>query len=149
MATVLAAQLAQIRAQATNSLDLKAQKKAHSQSLLFEPRVAATQDFDTIYQICYEGFEELCCLDPCFNGFAGNIFGEQSKQEDRTQMTAAQNQQLDMVIERFLSLVSSRLLLKPALKAVEWLVRRFRSVPSLYLRAHRLFVLIYISMQNS
>ena len=128
MATVLAAQLAKIRTQSTNPLDLKAQKKAHSQSLLFEPRVATTQDFDTIYQICYEAFEELCRLDSCFNGFAGNIFGEQSKQEDRTQMTAAQNQRLDMVIEEFLALVSGRLILKPALKAVEWLVRRFRSI---------------------
>ena len=138
MATVLAAQLAQIRAQSTNPLNLKAQKKAHSQSLLFEPPVAATQDFDTIYQICYEGFEELCRLDSSFNGFAVNIFGEQSKQEDRTQMTAAQNQQLDMAIEEFLGLVSGRLLLKPALKAVEWLVRRFRSVHLWHLRAHKL-----------
>ena len=138
MATVLAAQLAQIRAQSTNPLNLKAQKKAHSQSLLFEPPVAATQDFDTIYQICYEGFEELCRLDSSFNDFAVNIFGEQSKQEDRTQMTAAQNQQLDMAIEEFLGLVSGRLLLKPALKAVEWLVRRFRSVHLWHLRAHKL-----------
>lgn len=138
MATVLAAQLAQIRAQSTNPLNLKAQKKAHSQSLLFEPPVAATQDFDTIYQICYEGFEELCRLDPCFNGFSGNIFGEQSKQEDRTQMTAAQNQRLDMAIEEFLGLINGRLLLKPALKAVEWLIRRFRLVHPWYLHAHRL-----------
>ena len=149
MATVLAAQLDQIRAQSTNPLDLKAQKKAHSQSLLFEPRVAATQGFDTIYQICYEGFEELCRLDSYFYGFAENIFGEQSKQEDRTQMTAAQNQRLDLVIEKFLSLVSSRLLLKPALKAVEWLVRRFRSMHSLYLRAHRPFVAnIYVCTES-
>ena len=138
MATMLAAQLAQIRAQSTNPLDLKAQKKAHSQSLLFDPRVAATQDFDTIYQICYEGFEELCRLDSRFNGFAGNIFGEQSKQEDRTQMTAAQNLGLDIAIEEFLGLISGKLLLKPALKAVEWLVRRFRSVHPSHLRAHRL-----------
>ena len=138
MATVLAAQLAQIRAQSTNPLNLKAQKKAHSQSLLFEPSVAATQDFDTIYQICYEGFEELCRLDSSFSGFAGNVFGEQSKQEDRTQMTAAQNERLDVAIEEFLGLVCSRLLLKPALKAVEWLVRRFRSVRLWHLQAYKI-----------
>ncbi|KAA6406586.1 MAG: hypothetical protein FRX48_09641 [Lasallia pustulata] len=120
------AQLAQIAAKSTNSLDLKAQKKAHSQSLLFEPRVAATQDFDTIYQICYEGFEELCQLDSRFISFARNVFSEQSKQEDRTQMTAAQNTELDDVLEDFLGLVGARLLLRPALKAVEWLVRRFK-----------------------
>jgi U3 small nucleolar RNA-associated protein 10 len=33
---------------------------------------------------------------------------------------------LDIVIQRFLGLASSSLLLKPAQKAVEWLVRRFR-----------------------
>ncbi len=126
MTTTLAAQLAEIRASTTNSLDLKAQKKAHSQSLLFEARVAATQDFDTIYQICYEGFQELCKLDARFIGFANNIFSEQSKQEDRTQMTVTQNEQLDIALEEFISLTSSKLLLKPALKALEWLVRRFR-----------------------
>lgn len=128
MATALATQLAQIRSQSTNPLDLKAQKKAHSKSLLFDSRVAASQDFDTIYQICYEGFQEMSCLDPRFLGFAGNIFSEQSKLEDRTQMTSIQNDQLNVVLEDFLRLVGAKLLLKPALKAVEWLVRRFRCV---------------------
>lgn len=128
MATALTAQLAKIRTQSTNSHDLKAQKKVHSQSLLFKPRAAATQDFGLVYQLCFEGFEELCRLDSRFTHFANNVFSEQSKEEDRTQMTVAQNQQLDAVLEEFLSLVGSKLLLKPALKAVEWLVRRFRSV---------------------
>lgn len=128
MASALQSQLAQIAAKSTNSLDLKAKKKAHSQSLLFEPRVAATQDFDTIYQICHEGFQELCLLDSRFISFARNIFSEQSKQEDRTLMTAVQNSELDNVLEDFLGLVGGRLLLKPAQKAVEWLVRRFKLV---------------------
>lgn len=135
MTTALAAQLAQIRAHSTNPLDLKAQKRAHSRSLLYEPGVAATQDFDSLFQICYEGFQELCRIDSRFAGFASNLFSEQSKHEDRTQMTAAQNQQLDVVLEDFLRLVSSKLLLKPALKAVEWLVRRFGSVKSSLLTA--------------
>jgi len=130
MATALAAQLAQIRARSSNPLDLKAQKKAHSRSLIFEPQDAANQDFDTIYQLCYEGFLELCQLDPRFAPFAKSLFSEQSKQEDRTQMNEAQNKQLDAVVEDFLSLVGSRLLLKPALRTVEWLVRRFRLVKS-------------------
>ena len=126
MTTALASQLAQIRAHSTNPLDLKAQKKAHSRSLVFEPGVAANQDFESLYQICYEGFQELCNLDSRFAGFADSIFSEQSKHEDRIQMTAVQNQRLDVVLEEFLHLVGSKLLLKPALKAVEWLVRRFR-----------------------
>ena len=126
MATSLGAQLAQIRDQSTNPLDLKAQKKAHAQSLLFEPQIAGTQDFDTIYQLCYDGFEDLCRLDSRFLGFAKTLFSEQSRSQDRTQMTSTQNKELDMVLEDFICLVSSRLSLKPALKAVEWIIRRFR-----------------------
>ena len=135
MATALTSQLARIRASSCNPLDLKAQKIAHSRSLLYEPGVAATQDFDSLYQICYEGFQELCRLDPRFAGFANNLFSEQSKQEDRTKMTAVQNQQLDIILEEFLHLAGSKLLLKPALKAVEWLVRRFKSVKGRLLSA--------------
>lgn len=128
MTSSLAAQLAQIQAKGSNPLDLKAQKKQHSQSLIFEPAVATAQDFDTIFLLCYEGFRELCRIDSRFTGFTKSIFSEQSKSQDRTQMTVVQNDQLDSVLEDFLDLVGGRLLLKPALKAVEWLVRRFRSV---------------------
>lgn len=126
MATSLAAQLSQIAAKSTNPLDLKAQRVAHSQSLIFDKKIAVSQDFDTIYQICYEGFQELCQLDARFAEFGRTIFSEQSKAEDRTQMTAAQNKELDAVLESFLALVGSKLLLSPAIKAVDWLVRRFR-----------------------
>ncbi len=126
MATALAAQLAQIRSQSSNPLDLKAQRKAHSQSLLFEPQVASTQDFDTIYHLCHDGFEDLCRLDPRFLDFAGSLFSEQSKSQDRPQMTSAQNKDLDHVLEEFFCLISSRLALKPALKSLEWILRRFR-----------------------
>ncbi|KAL9594557.1 MAG: hypothetical protein Q9219_006971 [cf. Caloplaca sp. 3 TL-2023] len=127
MATDLSRQLAQIRAHST-SLDLKAQKEAHKKSLLFNPHHAATQSYDTLFQLCFEAWQELCRLDPRYLEFAGNLFSEQSKQEDRTQMTAAQNEDLDLVLEDFMVLVGNHLMLKPALKAIEWLVRRFRSV---------------------
>ncbi|PIA99384.1 U3 small nucleolar RNA-associated protein 10 [Cercospora beticola] len=126
MATALQQQLAAIAANSTHQLDLKAQKARHSKSLLFEPRDAATQKFDTIYQICLEGFEELCELDKRFRPYARNLFSEQSKTEDRTNMTVQENEELDTVIVRFLGLLGGRLLLKPAMKAMEWLVRRFR-----------------------
>ena len=126
MKTSLATQLAVIAAHSSNPLDLKAQKKAHSQSLLFDRSVAASQDFNTIYQLCVEGFQELCQMDKKFLGFSRSIFSEQSKREDRSQMTLEQNRELDEVLESFLRLVGPKLLLKPALKAVEWLIRRFR-----------------------
>ncbi len=124
--TTLQRQLAGIAATSSHELDLKAQKKTHSKSLLFESSVASSQDFDTIYQICFEGFEELCRLDERFAIFANSLFSKQSKSEKRTSRNKEENEQLDSVIESFLGLVGARLLLRPAVKAVEWLIRRFR-----------------------
>lgn len=126
MASSLAAQLSTLAANSENSLNLKAQKAAHSKSLIFEARIAATQSFDTIYTLCHEGFQELCLLDPRFLDFQRDVFSEQSQEEDRTQMTATENSELNKRLESFLGLVGGRLRLNPAIKAVEWLVRRFR-----------------------
>lgn len=126
MASSLAGQLSKIAAESTNSLNLKAQKAAHSKSLIFEPRVAASQSFDTLYTLCYEGFQELCLLDRRFLEFERNVFSEQSMEEDRNLMTAAEVAELDKRLEAFLGLVGGRLRLNPAIKAVEWLVRRFK-----------------------
>ncbi|KAI2637419.1 armadillo-type protein [Xylaria nigripes] len=126
MATALAAQLAQIAAKSKSSLDVKAQKAAHSKSLIFEPRVAASQNFQTLYAICREGFDELCQLDSRFLQFRSTIFSEQSQDEDRTQMTSAENAELDKRVDSFLRLAGARLRLMPTIKAIEWLVRRFR-----------------------
>ncbi|KAJ4288529.1 snoRNA-binding rRNA-processing protein utp10 [Kalmusia sp. IMI 367209] len=124
--TSLQKQLAAIAATSTHQLDLKAQKLAHGKSLLFEPRVAASQSFENIYLICYEGYRDLCALDPRFVQFSRSLFSEQSKVEDRIQMTQKENEKLDEVLEAFITMVGPRLLLKPAEKALEWLVRRFR-----------------------
>lgn len=126
MATALQAQLAKYAVNATNSLDLKAQRRAHALSLLFEPKTAGSQDFHTLYEICLRGFQSLCSLDERFLKFARTLFSEQSKEQDRTQLTAGQNIDLDVLIEDFLQLVAGRILLAPASQAIEWLVRRFR-----------------------
>ncbi|KAI6246262.1 U3 small nucleolar RNA-associated protein 10 [Erysiphe necator] len=126
MATTLAAQLSTIAANSRNSLDLKAIKTRHSKSLIFEPCTAASQNFETIYTICYEGFQELCLLDSRFLEFQNDIFGVQSQELDRSQMTIAQNADLDERLKAFLYLISGRLRLSPAIKATEWLVRKFR-----------------------
>jgi U3 small nucleolar RNA-associated protein 10 len=126
MATSLAAQLAQIAANSRTSLNAKALKATHSKSLIWEPRVAASQTFAEIYQLCHEGFEELCHLDPRFASFGTSLFSEQSQEADRVQMTAEENSALDKRVDSFLHLVGSRLRLMPAVKAVEWLIRRFR-----------------------
>jgi U3 small nucleolar RNA-associated protein 10 len=126
MASKLQQQLAKIAANSTHQLDLKAQKAAHGKSLLFDRKVAASQDLNTIYRICTEGFRELCTLDARYNAFASTLFSEQSRSEERERMNEEENRQLDAWVESFLLLVSGRLLLKPAQKAVEWLIRRFR-----------------------
>jgi U3 small nucleolar RNA-associated protein 10 len=126
MATALQKQLAALAASSTHQLDLKAQKSAHGKSLLFESKVAGSQSFESLYLICHDGFRELCALDARFRQFAGSLFSEQSKEEDRAQMTQSENKKLDAVLEAFITLVGPRLLLKPAQKALEWLVRRFK-----------------------
>lgn len=130
MATALQKQLAAIAASSTHQLDLKAQKSAHGKSLLFDAKIAAGQSFDNLYLICYDGFRDLCALDSRFLQFSKNLFSEQSKVEDRTQMTKDENKKLNVALEAFITLVGPRLLLKPAQKALEWLVRRFRYAPS-------------------
>ncbi|KAM4060181.1 U3 small nucleolar RNA-associated protein [Hirsutella rhossiliensis] len=126
MATSLAKQLAQLAADSKATLNTKAQKAAHSKSLIWEARVAATQSYQTLYTTCYPGFEELCQLDSRFARFQSTIFGEESQNQDRTQLTAAENEELDRQVEAFLRLAGSRLRLMPAIKAIEWLIRRFR-----------------------
>ncbi|PNP57868.1 hypothetical protein THARTR1_02026 [Trichoderma harzianum] len=113
MATSLAAQLAQVAANSKSSLDIKAQKAAHSKSLIWEPRVAAAQSYQTLYATCHQGFEELCQLDGRFTAFQSTLFSEESQNQDRNQLTIAENEELDRHIEAFLRL------------AIEWLVRRF------------------------
>ncbi|KAL2271623.1 hypothetical protein VTJ83DRAFT_994 [Remersonia thermophila] len=126
MATSLAAQLAQIAANSRTSLNVKALKASHSKSLIWEPCVAAGQTFAEIYQACHEGFEELCRLDARFAVFGATLFSEQSQETDRVQLNAKENAALDKRIVSFLHLVGSRLRLMPAIKAIEWLIRRFR-----------------------
>ncbi|KAK5054001.1 hypothetical protein LTR84_001963 [Exophiala bonariae] len=126
MATTFAAQLRSIAQNSTNTLDLRARRDAHGESLIFEKSVAVKQDWDTIYQICVEGFQELCLLDSRLEEFNQNLFSPYAKAQDRDQLSRKQNEALGVVIEKCLALIGGKLLLRPGVKAVEWLVRRFR-----------------------
>jgi len=139
MASSLAQQLAQVAAKSRTSLDAKTLKASHAKSLIFEPRIAAGQNFPEIFSICHEGFEELSRLDPRFAKFGATLFSDQSQDVDRTQMSAEENKVLDKRVEAFLHLAGSRLRLMPAIKAIEWLIRRFRWVLSLESRSVRSF----------
>jgi U3 small nucleolar RNA-associated protein 10 len=128
MATALQQQLAAISAKSTDQLNLKAQKQRHAKSLLFEPREAASQSFDTLFQICGEGFDDLCTLDARFRSFATNLFAPSSVEVERETLNKKENDDLNTVVEQFLGLICGRLLLKPALKCVEWLIRRWKAL---------------------
>ncbi|RVX72710.1 hypothetical protein B0A52_04108 [Exophiala mesophila] len=127
MASAFASQLRAIAANSSHELDLKARREAHAQSLIFDQSVAVKQDWDTIYQVCLDGFQELCLLDSRLKEFDNNLFSPHSKEQDRDQLTKSQNDALSLVIERCLALIGAKVLLRPGIKAVEWLVRRFRA----------------------
>ncbi|RVD87398.1 uncharacterized protein DFL_001634 [Arthrobotrys flagrans] len=130
MASTLASQLQSLQKNRPSTLsstvDPKALRKLHSVSLLFTPEHAATQDFDTIYFICYQGFEELCSLDRKFAVFERSLFSEQSVTIDRDVLSKADNEKLDENVKGFLGLLGAWALVKSGVKALEWLVRRFR-----------------------
>ncbi|KAK9460497.1 uncharacterized protein V1516DRAFT_712548 [Lipomyces oligophaga] len=127
MATSLARQLSVIKTKslAVSTLDRKKRQKAHSVSLLFSPADASKQDLDSVFVIAYSGFQELVSLDSRFRVFERSLFAESSITIDRHVQTEDQNANLDKAIEHFLSLIASRILLQPSLKALEWLIRRF------------------------
>ncbi|OAL30897.1 hypothetical protein AYO20_08590 [Fonsecaea nubica] len=126
MTSTFAAQLRTIAANSTSELDLRARRGAHAESLIFDRSVAVKQDWETIYHVCVEGFRELCLLDTRLHEFEQNLYSPQSKTQDRELLNKTQNEALGLVIDRCLTLLGSKVVLRPGLKAVEWLVRRFR-----------------------
>lgn len=59
-----------------------------------------------------------------FAEFERSLFSESSKFVERSVKTKAENAELDESIEEFLLLLSPYFLLRPAHKALEWLVYR-------------------------
>ena len=125
MTSAFKSQLAHIASTQTNELDLRARRTAHSVSLIFPPEVAIKQSWDTLYTLCYAGFVELCALDDRFEQFAGNLYSESSKSQERGELNKSQNADLDEVLGACLRLLGGRLGLRPGVRALEWLVRRF------------------------
>lgn len=126
MPSTLAQQLQRIAATSVNTLSAERQKQLFSVSLLFPSQQAAAQDLTTVYSIALEGLRELVELDPVFQKYERSLFAPSSVGFDRFLQTKKANDELNRTIENFLSLIGVRLLLKSSLKALEWLVRRFR-----------------------
>ncbi|KAK9247957.1 hypothetical protein V1506DRAFT_580237 [Lipomyces tetrasporus] len=128
MASSLARQLSSIKAKAVanSTLDRKNRQRSHAVSLIYDPKVAVTQDLDSIYFLALEGLRDLESIDHRFQTYEKSLFSETSISIDRHVQTPDQNAALDRAIESFLALLAPRVLLQPAVQSVEWLVRRFK-----------------------
>lgn len=122
----LSQQLKQINEKSASvALDRKSRSKLHSKSLIFAPKVAATQDYDYLHLVGVDGLTELCTIDSRFLKFQQTLFADSTVNFDRNVQTKEIVDNLDASIAAFLNLVSPFYPLSPAVKAVEWLVRRF------------------------
>lgn len=110
---------------ASVALDRKTRSTIHSRSLIFEAKVAAAQDYDYIYQIGCEGLAELADVDSRFQKFSETLFSEKSLTFDRNVQTKDILAHVNANLEAFINLIAPFYHLNPALKAMEWLVRRY------------------------
>ncbi|XP_053394592.1 HEAT repeat-containing protein 1-like isoform X2 [Mercenaria mercenaria] len=120
--TSLAKQLQRLAVPHTQTILGEDKKKA---SLLFDPKEAASIDRETFHALGLNGLEELETIDEDFSDFETSLFGDSSLMFERSVQTKDVNAKLDKTIQRFLIHVSPYCLLKPAHKALEWLVHRF------------------------
>ncbi|CAG8574524.1 6163_t:CDS:10 [Ambispora leptoticha] len=123
MSSTLATQLQNITAGNALKGSLLHSQKTRA-SYLFDSKQAAEYDLSTIHSIGVSGLEELMEIDKVFVDFENTIFSEYMKTFDRALQTKEENEKLDKSIGHFLSCLSPYFLIKPAGKALEWLIRR-------------------------
>ncbi|KAI9208838.1 uncharacterized protein BJ171DRAFT_626821 [Polychytrium aggregatum] len=96
-------------------------------SLLFDQKQAGDIDRDSLFALGKNGLAELIRQDPArFESFDATLFSESLKNLDRTLQNKEDNAKLDDIIHTFLRSLSPYFLQQCALKALEWLLRRFR-----------------------
>ena len=121
--TSLALQLESLAVPHTvTSLKPDSKKRA---SLLFDPQEAANLDKEAVFALGACALEELEIIDDSFSEFFADLFNETSQNWERNLQTEEINKQLDEKLTRFLIKVSPYFLLKPAQKALEWLIYRY------------------------
>lgn len=106
-------------------LDRKRRQTIHSASLIFEPKVAATQDYTEILNHSLDALNDLEKINPVFGKFRSSLFSETSISVDRNVQTKDQIRDLNNAINTFLSLIAPYWSSPLSFNAVEWLVRRF------------------------
>ncbi|KAL6940212.1 hypothetical protein ACO0QE_004108 [Hanseniaspora vineae] len=135
-------QLSQIAQQNQGvALDRKKRSKIHSASLIYNPKVASTQDYEYLFETATSALEELISIDPRFQVFTKSLFNESSISLDRNAITNEELKDLNSAINLFLMLANSRWNLTPTLHAAEWLVRRFQ------IHIHNADYLLFSSLQ--
>lgn len=65
-------------------------------------------------------------IDPVFDAYQEVLFGESTMTFQRSVQTAEVNAQIDETVESFLQRLTPYCLLKPAHKALEWLIFRYK-----------------------
>ncbi|XP_014780648.1 HEAT repeat-containing protein 1 [Octopus bimaculoides] len=121
--TSLQRQLERLRIPETKIIQIQEKKK--KASLLFDRDEAARLDKQTFYEIGINGLQELEQFDKEFSKFHLELFSETSVLFNRSVQSTEINKKLDAIIKRFLLRLSPYFLLKPAHKALEWLIQRF------------------------
>jgi U3 small nucleolar RNA-associated protein 10 len=76
------------------------------------------------YVSAMSGLEELINIDDVFMQYEETLFSASSQNYERAIQTKEMNQKLDANIEEFLIHLSPKILLRPAHKALEWLIHR-------------------------
>ena len=99
-------------------------------------KCVATLYFVFLYWCCFmfryvlpiSGLEILIDKDERFRNYKNDLFSHRSKELDRELMGIEQNNQLNISIASYLKLLSGYFLLRPALKTLEYLIRRHKWV---------------------
>lgn len=115
---------------ARNTLDssrlASVQSLKNPPSFIYTRRHAATVTTADLHSVAANAWDQLSAIDPFFERYQSKIFGEEAKGTDRSGLTKAENDKLDLVLEKVLRALGKHMLLKPAGVVLEWLVRRFR-----------------------
>lgn len=103
-------------------------RRKHTESYLFTSREADQLDFYSLYALGVNGLSKLKTLDAKFAKYDDTLFSNAARGLDRTLQSENQNAELDRIIGLFLRDLGPYLLEAPTSKALEWVIRRFRSV---------------------
>jgi U3 small nucleolar RNA-associated protein 10 len=118
-------QLKRLRIPDSSSLE-RATKFKKKTSFLFDPKEASDIDNETIFALALNGLDELKLVNLQFEKFETLLFSESSKHLERNLQSQELNDKLDNNLKDYLRFLSPYILLKPAHKTLEWLIRRYQ-----------------------